>query len=161
MKLAPFKVGQRRLLKLAAFLEKLPRKRFYYGSWVGEDWKGKADLSCGTTACALGWATTIPEFRKLGLRLRPLALAEEPAQGVVSLASQKASEVDRDDDPILAALKVFGLSEDETDYLFQPRRMLGWSMLPESPNEYATAKQVAKHIRRFVAYRAKHPPEAL
>ncbi len=58
-----------RLLLLADFLDKLPPERFNYAAWVGHDWKEMEDLSCGTTACALGWAATMPEFRKLGLRL--------------------------------------------------------------------------------------------
>lgn len=64
-------ISNRRLLKLAAFLETVPRERFNYGHWVGENWRGAPDLSCGTTACALGWATVMPEFRRLGLYLSP------------------------------------------------------------------------------------------
>jgi hypothetical protein len=62
--------SNRRLLLLADFLEKLPPERFNYGEWVGKDWGGKQDLSCGTTACALGWACTMPEFQALGLKFR-------------------------------------------------------------------------------------------
>jgi hypothetical protein len=62
--------SNRRLAKLSKFLRtKVPTDRFDYGHWVGAHWKGKADLSCGTSACAAGWATTIPEFRRRGLRL--------------------------------------------------------------------------------------------
>lgn len=57
------------LAKLSALLKTVPPERFYYGSWVGDDWAGRQDLSCGTTACALGWATQIPEF-KLSLHER-------------------------------------------------------------------------------------------
>lgn len=62
-------VGNRRLVKLAAFLEKLPRNRFDYSRFIGADWEGGQNLECGTTACALGWAATMPEFRRLGVRL--------------------------------------------------------------------------------------------
>jgi hypothetical protein len=62
--------SNRRLAKLSKFLcTKVPKDRFDYGHWVGAHWKGKADLSCGTSACAAGWATTIPEFRRRGLNL--------------------------------------------------------------------------------------------
>lgn len=54
---------------LAQFLLELPKKRLRMDCWVGWDWQGKPDLSCGTVACAAGWATTIPDFRKLGLRM--------------------------------------------------------------------------------------------
>jgi len=57
------------LLELATFLEALPPERFDYGSWVGAKWKDAQDLSCGTTACALGWAATLPSCRQEGLRL--------------------------------------------------------------------------------------------
>lgn len=46
--------------------------RFSLTTWVGSDnvpWQGKSDLSCGTSACAMGWAATIPSFQALGLSL--------------------------------------------------------------------------------------------
>lgn len=64
-------VIRRRLLKLASFLEKLPRRRFDYETW-GRSKKTTDTLAvdrCGTAGCALGWACSMPEFRKLGLRL--------------------------------------------------------------------------------------------
>lgn len=137
-------VSRARLLKLADFLEKLPRKRFDYGRWVGVDWDGKPDLSCGTTACALGWATTIPSFRRLGLRLRKLG-------GTVSVV-----ELENDDGQethwSAAAMNVFGLDANEAFYLFLPGFGLA-GMKYHSPRHDATAKQVAKHIRRFVKER--------
>lgn len=56
-------------LRLRAILKKVPRKRFDMGHWVGSDWEGAPDLSCGTSACAAGWATTDPWFRRRGLWL--------------------------------------------------------------------------------------------
>lgn len=59
-----------RLLMLAQYLEEeVPEQQFDYNHWVGIDWKGDPDLSCGTKACALGWAATMPMFRELGLRI--------------------------------------------------------------------------------------------
>lgn len=49
-------------------------ERFYLATWAGNSetpWEGKQDLSCGTSACAMGHAVTIPEFRADGLALRP------------------------------------------------------------------------------------------
>lgn len=60
--------GKRRLLKLADFLEtaELPGE-FDLGT-LGESITD-GQPTCGTTACALGWATTIPSFRRAGLHL--------------------------------------------------------------------------------------------
>lgn len=67
---------KRRLRKLAKFLQtRVPTKRFYMGSWwMNEEMKAPGrklspEKSCGTTACALGWATAIPEFYNKGLHL--------------------------------------------------------------------------------------------
>lgn len=122
-------VGNRRLLALAAFLRTLPQKRFDYGLWVGSDWRGAQDLSCGTTACAFGWAATMPQFRRLGLR------------------------IDRDGMPCIARLSVmesaerlFGLDGVESDYLFYPNNI---------GEEQATPKYVARKIERFVRGRTQ------
>lgn len=146
-------ISRNRLLKLADFLDKLPRERFDYGSWVGSDWKGKPDLSCGTTACALGWATTMPEFRRLGLRLtkgRP-----DPSNDVfdanmcVTLKQSHARATL--DGSFKAASKVFGLSEEESEYLFAPNADHPYDDYGKwSPGGEATPKEVARHIRRFV-----------
>jgi hypothetical protein len=152
-------IYKRRLLKLADFLQKLPRKRFNYASWVGEDWQGKENLSCGTTACAFGWAATIPSLRKAGLRMKKVS-----GRGYVTL---KNSKYNNDFTmPRIAATEVFGLNNNEFEYLFLPdtwlttdSNMLGDSEsilgLSGSPNDKADAKEVAKHIRRFVKARYK------
>lgn len=149
MKSATHSVGNVRLLKLAAFLEKLPRKRFDYASVVGYDWQGKPDLSCGTTACAIGWAAAMPQFQKLGLKLD-----FDPVYGNSRLEGGVAKG------KYNPGTAIFEISDDEWDYLFQP----GWNLtddagtdlpLPVAPDADATPKQVAKHIRRFVAWRKK------
>lgn len=141
-------VGNRRLLKLAKFLEKLPEERFFYGLWVGDDWAGKPDLSCGTTACAMGWATAIPEFRELGLRMRRF---KTDTGGFVALRGARFDEYEDDffDLTAAAAERVFGLDYDETNCLFVPGHNVD-SLLSD-----ATAKEVAAHIRKFVKGRAK------
>lgn len=116
--------GNRRLLKLAAFLRNLPRNRFDYTQFVGDDWEGAPDLSCGTTACAMGWATTMPEFRRLGLRLA--------AGGYPHIQGRGSG--------IAAAETLFALGFGDAMYLFVPG-------LGEHP---ATPKQVAAKIERFV-----------
>lgn len=132
------KTSDKRLLKLAAFLEKLPRDRFDYASFVGDDWKGTQDLSCGTTACALGWAATIPEFRRAGLTIK--AIPDIDGGFYADVCTKKHSG------GFKAASEIFGLSNSDSSYLFAPD--------DEYP-EKATPKQVAKKIRNFVKERAK------
>jgi hypothetical protein len=135
-------MNARRLLLLADFLEKLPRKRFNYNTWVGDSWEGAKDLSCGTTACALGWAATIPILRRAGLELRQ----SRAGNGYVALRGKRVSE--HNDPSFLAAMHVFDICEDDVHYLFTP---YGSRLLPT-----VGPKAVAKHIRRYVAYQLKN-----
>lgn len=60
--------GKRRLLKLADFLEELPKTRkFNMGLFAEKIKDGRP--ACGTAACAAGWAASIPAFRRAGYRL--------------------------------------------------------------------------------------------
>jgi hypothetical protein len=146
-------VYKQRLLALAELLETLPRKRFDYGHWAGDEWKGEADLSCGTSACALGWATTMPSLRKLGLRL----VKDSSGWIAVKLLSKNGTYMNDTE----AAHEVFGVSEKEFQYLFIPSDKYVNITLPElglntyAPGENATPKQVAKHIRKFVKAKYK------
>lgn len=126
---------KKRLLKLADFLDTVPRKKFDLTHWVGQSYVGKLSLSCGTTACALGWATTIPAFRKLGLRM---------VGRVVGMKSGYPSSPD-------AAKEIFDLGATGFNRLFTPTS----ANYPEDnvrgqldPN--ATPKQVARNIRKYV-----------
>lgn len=125
-------VGNRRLLKLARFLRTIPRKRFDYSNWVGENWKGSQDLKCGTTGCALGWAVTMPEFRRLGLRL----LTGGTLKGFPIHGARIGSD---------AAKSIFALSGLEAELLFIPRTMEEFEASP---------KYVARKIEKFVKARS-------
>jgi hypothetical protein len=114
------------LLLLADRLDEVPVKQFFYGSWVGSDWGGKADLSCGTTACAGGWATTIPALRKLGLVLDGGGIRFHKVWGFDAMAL------------------VFEIDRHEALHLFMPREVGPLS-------NRATPAVVAQHIRDFVA----------
>lgn len=125
-------MNKKRLLKLADFLETVPRKRFDMQTWVGDEWKGKEDLSCGTSACAMGWATTIPSFRKLGLRLqRSYVWGHSPAYG---------SRYGLD-----AAQKFFEIDLQTATLLFAPAKEYKDGSISK-----ITPKQVAKRIRKVV-----------
>lgn len=67
-----------RLLKLADFLDTVPVKKFDLSHWIGWDeldfetrppTLDDLEHNCHTTACAIGWACTIPEFQDAGLVL--------------------------------------------------------------------------------------------
>lgn len=147
--------GNARLLRLADFLDALPPERFNYNTWVGPNWKGAQDLSCGTTACALGWAATMPEFRELGLRLSIL-----PRSGARPWVVLDGADLDSHDEypwELIAAASaaVFGLNPRETTHLFQPAERD-----PDDEFECELAdesdfgpKDVAQKIRDFVTAR--------
>jgi hypothetical protein len=61
--------GKRRLLKLADFLEggSIPRGKFNMKIVASDVENGR--LACGSSACACGWASIIPSFRRAGYRL--------------------------------------------------------------------------------------------
>lgn len=140
------KVFNRRLLKLADKLDEVPRNRFNYGSWVGDDWGGKPNLSCGTKACALGWATTMPEFRRLGLKLNyygePYLKEEKGGATTGRNPGDKNYHYSDTQDVEDVILRLFG---NGCLHLF----------FPQSGEMSLTAKQVAKKIRRFVKARRR------
>lgn len=156
-------VFKKRLLKLANELSVQPTKRFYFGSWAGSDWAGDPFLSCGTTCCAMGLATTIPSFRRLGLRMYRRPINNIPWVGLIGddtlESSQNASRV------------IFGTSNEEFKFLFLPYGdMICVNEIADqknkfgrnSPHKHATAKEVAANIRYFVKRKyAKHPKAML
>lgn len=149
-----------RLLRLADFLWALPPKRFYFNSWVGGAWGGLPDLSCGTTACGLGWATAMPEFQELGFCLSSggdNALAHPRLRGDNVHTFFQAT--------CFATETIFGLTADETEFLFTPTddetdeesavgpdNLMGPDMTGSDDrlSRRASAKRLAKHIRDFV-----------
>lgn len=140
-------IYKRRLLKLANFLDKLPPHRFDFRTWAGYNWKGKADLSCGTSACAMGWATTFPSFRRLGLRLAQEAFGSGRAW--VYLKGRP-----RGDGPWLAGKKIFGLNKEEFNFLFISYENINVFMYDRnSLGPLSSAKEVANHIRFFAEKR--------
>lgn len=140
-----------RLERLCRLLDTLPSSRFDYGVWVGRDWQGDPELSCGTVACAGGWATTIPAFQAKGLSLTSVA-----GQGEVRLAQGTGGIYGLD-----ALARFFGITHAESQYLFHPAVALyrehpflrGYG---PGPQHRARPKTVARHIRRFMAARAAY-----
>lgn len=135
---------KKRLLTLVALLEKLPPHRFNFNRWASNDkaWdRTKIDNSeifkdCGTVGCAMGWATTIPHFRKLGLHLYKWM----PCMRDPKITGSNYAEA------IYAAMELFGLLEDEALFCFSPGNTMDDRC---SPPVSANAKTVAKHLADF------------
>jgi hypothetical protein len=130
---------------LAAKLETETRIPFDYGYWVGNDWDGNPELLCGTTVCAGGLATTIPEFRDLGLRL-------EMHQGAAALILDNS---DHYCEGSSALAHLLSLTYEEAAFIFLPMEYPpnDCELTGHSPNPDATARQMAAHIRRFVEWK--------
>lgn len=141
-----------RLLQLADLLESLPPKRFDYTKWASAV-DTLTTPECKTTACALGWATAIPEW---GLRLAP-SDSEHPCVTTSDVTDEMAANSFAWTTSKNAAMTTFGLSESEVYWLFVPsdedpyfcEEGDEWSD-EGKPLDTASAKTVAQHIRNFV-----------
>lgn len=128
-----------RLLKLAAFLDKLPKAKFNFGLLVNEAGKPMLEAlaagkhACGSVACAIGWMPAVfPRQVKWDSKENP--------QGIELI-------VRRESVPFRSAAQFFGISNDDARYLFNPG---GSEDQATELDDDATPKQVAKHIRKFV-----------
>ena len=134
-------VGLRRILKLADYVEKIPRPKFNFNHFVGIDWEGAPDLSCGTSACAFGHASAMPFFQKLGVylkRSKGCTYAAPALKGSPRFTFEHVSEI------------IFGLDAYETHALFIPGYGYGgWN------EQAATPKGWARYARKFVARRQR------
>jgi hypothetical protein len=80
---------------------------------------------CGTTACALGWAATIPSFKRAGL-----ALTYRDWMGFeLSLKGQSLEFGWDQEDNIKQLLP--GITPHQAEYLF------GWNVTTKTPKEWA------------------------
>ena len=168
MRLEPIYIE--RLIHLANFLERLPPEKFDFGHWVDTTtYEGKEDFSCGTTGCALGWATTLPMFRALGLRLRevPRRISRQFVPALVDdvLDPEEGASFDAVGN---ATNFIFGLTRGETEWLFmptgderddenetEPEDLLGDDDVGDDGrlSRRASSKRVAQHIREFIEAR--------
>lgn len=80
-----------RLLLAKLLRERVPADRFDISEWVGEDWQGDPGLSCGTKACAVGWASAFPEFQEMGLIMVPDDWSEKHRFAVPDIAESYRS----------------------------------------------------------------------
>ncbi len=137
------KVHKERLLALADYLTLVPREKFSYASWMSSkrpnfyESKDSNPRSCGSYACALGWATTMKQFQRLGL-----TMLIHPTSRVRFPSLIDADPEDTERGSTRASAKIFGLTHWQHRYLFVP----GYASLSCG----ATALRVAQHIRDFV-----------
>ena len=118
-----------RLRALAKLLRRLSpnnaRRHFDMDAWVyqhdSEDEPApvipskptsKNFLTCGTTACALGWAATIPALQAAGLRMRRRVDWTWGGLAPHHLPQYKGST------GTVAAARLFGIDQDAAEYLF-------------------------------------------
>lgn len=93
-----------RLRKLYAMLQGVPNNRVDLQNWRGHDHKIH---KCGTVACAVGWATLYPPFKRAGFRDQdgaPILIGEG---GIYSYSGWDAVR------------EFFGLTKDEALSIFQ------------------------------------------
>lgn len=133
-----------RLKKLAEFLEGLPIGKFNLNTWCSistedeqlvDQLKAKEevvyssyergpqvaakDIKCGSTACALGWAASIPEFMKQGLGL----YVDGDRLNFSSSVDGEVVFITADGEKYMnykAGEKFFGITYDEAEWLFSP-----------------------------------------
>ena len=129
-----------RLQHLKEILKAVPKKNFDLRTWAGtpsssleEDAKlikrGATPVTCGTTACALGWAATDKEFKKAGLHL---------VKGCCDIITPTF----KDDEGLGAGVSFFDISYGKASYLFDPNFY---------SKEKPTTKDVIKRIDELLA----------
>lgn len=136
--------GRRRLETLIRFMEKLPRtanKHFNMGTFfshfgrashpdVGGTLSLKGMFDCGTSACALGWASVCPSLRKQGFSMR-ITCRDAEARWIFCINGRVSRNA------FDAAERFFGLSQFESRELFA--------------TDAATPKAWARKARKLVA----------
>lgn len=145
---------KRRLLKLAEFLHDMPRAKFDFRTIFNQGTKPPLEAlaagahRCGTVGCAIGWMpAALPSVAKW--TYMDVSSYGEPKKLVVADIVLREDEQCSD---FRAAERAFGITYDESCWLFSPFGGGGTFGGSNSHNvgHRATAKQVARHIRKFV-----------
>lgn len=140
---------RRRLLKLAAFLHDMPCAKFDFklifsqGSKPPLEALAAGNHRCGTVGCAIGW---MPAALPRVARWQYYGDTTDVVADIVLRADPGKSD-------FRAAQHAFGISYDESCWLFSPYGGGGYFGNHNTHNVGgdATPKQVAAHIRAFVA----------
>lgn len=128
-----------RLLKLADFLDTVPRKKFNLYDWITKKSDNTATTidhikKCGFAGCAVGWAMTLPSFKKAGLKSMGRQQYRFQYGQAFSIPYYKGKE------NWFAVAEFFGVVGYDAEELFSV----------DSYSENATPKMVARRIRKFV-----------
>lgn len=145
--------AQRRLRILANYLAKLPPKaekhfdlnRFFwmrsgivYGTVIN---RAIIMKNCGTTACALGWAATIPSFQSLGLELVVITSSTYFRFAKTSFKLNGQSY-----NPFIIAQKFFDLDENQALLIFGA-----------GDSDYLSLKKYVKLLRKYLKHKGTSP----
>lgn len=131
------KVGIARLNKLLDLFENFDEKvngKFDLSIWARELDNDKP--KCGTAACALGWATAIPSFRKAGFRLVKDDFFSRENDHVN--LKWKPAYKDIEDLPFTAAAYFFGITIKDADDAF------------DSDGSKVTRKQMISRLKKLI-----------
>lgn len=142
--MAKTKVHTDRLLKLAAFLETVPRKAFDIGPWEARPaTKPEGDVpgDCGFAGCAVGWAAHAKLFRGFTIKHHEPSYTLE--KGRVSGWRAVREVFKLDGAAPISNPTPGGLPLDPGVWLFTSRYYGEFRYSP-------TPKQVAKRIRKYV-----------
>lgn len=132
-----------KLLKAARKTRNPKKDAFKVGKKLSQDYKRLEPVTCQTVGCAVGWATTIPSFKRAGLYLvnNPWYRPEEEFQ---------VAEIFYDGHTGFEAIEnFFDLTGWEAGILFDP------GDYPDSDHE--NPKAVAKRIRQLLAGKLVEP----
>ncbi len=125
-------VGDRLLLALAHRIRRVPPDQFNMQTVIDAGWSGKLDVDgcfpAGISACAMGWAVTMPAFKARGLSVAVFGGSFQPQLRLQGY-SNDTSLFDM-------ACILFGITRADSERLFGSNRR--------------TAKEQAEVICRFV-----------
>jgi hypothetical protein len=97
------------------------------------DFKKNRPIHCRTTACALGWAASIPSFRRAGFKLLMQRSVDGEVQYILHYKGEKYFS---------AACEFFDIILNDAYLLFSPDHY--------KLKDRSNPKIVAKHIRQFI-----------
>lgn len=143
-----------RLQKLANFLRTLDKDKFDMASWYFRPLKEESnpnehikficeqefgkfgrlntpEIKCGSVACALGWACSIPEFQEAGLFLGSLDLEHTSIDAIDAFPAYLHDDGNYYFQEV-AASKFFGIGVDVASSLFYPSYYDTYDITPDA-----------------------------
>ncbi len=133
-------MNTKRLLKLAEKLETVNRKQFDISDWYYNPVeKNCGKYNCDTVACALGWAPSIPSFRRAGLTI------QKSGNVILKITNEQRDKYNCVFNTVsgcTAGRVFFDLTKEQSNSLFLPS---GYSIEGK-----VTPKVVARKIRSMV-----------